>query len=101
MAVAILLGGAFVMIQLGEWGKKNYDLTANLYNSIYFTITGFHLMHVVVGLAVLLFLLLWTALGYFDDRRYVAVKIGGIYWHFVDVVWLFVFTSLYLTPYLL
>lgn len=101
MAVAILLGGAFVMIQFGEWSKKNYDLTANLYNSIYFTITGFHLMHVIVGLAVLLFLLLWTALGYFDDRRYVAVKIGGVYWHFVDVVWLFVFTSLYLTPYLL
>jgi cytochrome c oxidase subunit 3 len=100
MAVAILLGAGFVMIQLREWGHKRYDMTANLYDSLYFTITGFHLLHVVVGLVILLLLLLWTALGYFDDRRYAAVTIGGVYWHFVDVVWLFVFTTLYLTPYL-
>ncbi|WP_442497770.1 cytochrome c oxidase subunit 3 [Methylobacter sp. sgz302048] len=100
MAVAILLGAGFVMVQLGEWGHKHYDMTANLYDSLYFTITGFHLLHVAVGLVILLLLLLWTALGYFDDRRYAAVTIGGVYWHFVDVVWLFVFTTLYLTPYL-
>ncbi|MEF3077035.1 cytochrome c oxidase subunit 3 [Methylobacter sp. Wu1] len=100
MAVAILLGAGFVMIQFREWRHKHYDMTANLYDSLYFTITGFHLLHVAVGLVILLLLLLWTALGYFDDRRYAAVTIGGVYWHFVDVVWLFVFTTLYLTPYL-
>jgi cytochrome c oxidase subunit 3 len=100
MAVAILLGAGFVAIQFREWGHKRYDMTTNLYDSLYFTITGFHLLHVVVGLVILLLLLLWTALGYFDDRRYAAVTIGGVYWHFVDVVWLFVFTTLYLTPYL-
>jgi cytochrome c oxidase subunit 3 len=45
-------------------------------------------------------LLVWISLGYFDDKRYSAVAIGGLYWHFVDVVWLFVFTTLYLLPYL-
>jgi cytochrome c oxidase subunit 3 len=45
-------------------------------------------------------LLLWTALGYFDDKRCAALSIGGLYWHFVDVVWLFIFSTLYLTPYL-
>lgn len=100
MALAILLGAGFVMIQFREWSHKSYDMTTNLYDSLYFTITGFHLLHVIVGLAILFLLLLWTALGYFDDRRYAAVTIGGVYWHFVDVVWLFVFTTLYLTPYL-
>jgi len=100
MALAFILGVCFVVIQLNEWSKKTYDMTSNLYGSLYFTITGFHMLHVIVGLIILLILLLWIALGYFDDRRYAAVTIGGLYWHFVDVVWLFVFTTLYLSPYL-
>jgi cytochrome c oxidase subunit III len=100
MAMAVIFGVCFVVIQLQEWSKKTYDMTANLYGSLYFTITGFHLLHVIVGLIILMMLLLWIALGYFDDRRYAAVTIGGLYWHFVDVVWLLVFTSLYLSPYL-
>ncbi len=100
MTLAFVLGVCFVVIQLNEWSKKSYDMASNLYGSLYFTITGFHMLHVVVGLVILMVLLLWMALGYFDHRRYAAVSIGGLYWHFVDVVWLFVFTSLYLTPYL-
>lgn len=100
MVLAIVLGVCFIIIQLIEWDKKTYDMTSNLYGSLYFTITGFHLCHVVIGLIVLLLLLVWVSLGYFDDRRYAAVTIGGVYWHFVDVVWLFVFTTLYLFPYL-
>ncbi|MFZ2169709.1 MAG: cytochrome c oxidase subunit 3 [Methylococcaceae bacterium] len=100
MALALILGIGFVVIQLHEWSIKTYDMTSNLYGSLYFTITGFHMLHVIVGLIILMMLLLWIALGYFDDRRYAAVTIGGLYWHFVDVVWLFVFTSLYLMPYL-
>ncbi len=100
MGLALGLGVCFVVIQLNEWSKKTYDMTSNLYGSLYFTITGFHMLHVIVGLVILMVLLLWIALGYFDHRRYAAVSIGGLYWHFVDVVWLFVFTTLYLTPYL-
>jgi cytochrome c oxidase subunit 3 len=99
MTTAILLGAGFVMIQFGEWDKKSFDMTTNLYDSLYFMITGFHLLHVVVGLVILLLLLLWTGLGYFDHRRYSAMSIGGLYWHFVDAVWLFVFSALYLSPY--
>jgi len=100
MALALMLGIGFVVIQLNEWNKLTYDMTSNLYGSLYFTITGFHMLHVIVGLIILMVLLLWLALGYFDHRRYAAVTIGGLYWHFVDAVWLFVFTTLYLTPYL-
>ena len=100
MALALILGVCFVVIQLHEWSIQPYDMTSNLYGSLYFTITGFHMLHVIVGLIILMLLLLWIALGYFDDRRYAAVTIGGLYWHFVDVVWLFVFSTLYLFPYL-
>lgn len=97
---AIALGSAFVVVQLLEWRNKIYSINSDLYGSLYFTITGFHLCHVVIGLGVLLLLLAWTLLGYFDHRRYAAITIGGVYWHFVDVVWLFVFSALYLSPYL-
>lgn len=95
MALAFIFGACFVAIQLHEWNIKTYDMTTNLYGSLYFTITGFHMLHVIVGLIILILLLLWLALGYFDDRRYAAVTIGGLYWHFVDVVWLFVFVFVY------
>ncbi|MGR8981703.1 MAG: cytochrome c oxidase subunit 3 [Gammaproteobacteria bacterium] len=100
IAMALMLGFLFVAIQLNEWRGKPYDLTSNLYGSLYFTITGFHMLHVIVGLIILMLLLVWIALGYFDHKRHAAVSIGGLYWHFVDVVWLFVFSTLYLLPYL-
>lgn len=99
MAVAVVLGIIFVGIQLHEWHDHPYGMTSHLYGSLYFTITGFHLAHVLVGIVVLVLLASWTALGYFDERRHAALTIGSLYWHFVDVVWLFIFTTLYLTPY--
>jgi cytochrome c oxidase subunit 3 len=99
MIVAIVLGIVFVGIQLHEWHAHPYGLTSNLYGSLYFTITGFHMAHVLVGLVVLILLCTWTALGYFEAHRHAALTIGGLYWHFVDVVWLFIFTTIYLTPY--
>ena len=102
-AVAGLLGGAalgivFVGVQLLEWRAKSFSFQSELYGSMYFTITGFHMAHVVVGIFVLLALALWSALGYFDRVRHGPVSIGSVYWHFVDVVWLFVFATLYLAP---
>ncbi|HTH61395.1 MAG TPA: cytochrome c oxidase subunit I [Paraburkholderia sp.] len=101
LAVAIALGVAFVVIQFGEWRDHPYGLASNLYGSLYFTITGFHIAHVIAGLVMLACLALWTALGYFDGRRDAALTIGGLYWHFVDVVWLFIFSVLYLSPHVL
>jgi cytochrome c oxidase subunit 3 len=100
LLAALVTGALFVLIQLGEWHKKPFDLTSHVYGSLYFTITGFHLAHVVVGLGVLAVLTLWTRLGYLDHERHAALTIGGFYWHFVDAVWLFVFSALYLSPFL-
>lgn len=101
LCAAVLAGTLFVLVQLHEWHGKSYGLTSHVYGSLYFTITGFHLLHVLVGLAVLACLALWCALGYQDSRWHAAVGIGALYWHFVDALWLAVFSVLYLSPYLL
>ncbi len=54
--------------------------------------------HVLAGLLGLLAIVVWASRGYFDRRRNVAVSIAAVYWHFVDVVWLLVFTAFYLAP---
>ncbi|WP_244851159.1 cytochrome c oxidase subunit I [Caballeronia sp. SL2Y3] len=99
MLGAIALGCVFSGMQLKEWHDHPYGITAHLYGSLYFTITGFHMAHVMVGIVILVLLAVWIALGYFDEERNAPMRIGGLYWHFVDVVWLFIFTSLYVTPF--
>ncbi|TFW32930.1 cytochrome c oxidase subunit 3 [Massilia horti] len=97
---AIVLGIVFVGMQALEWHNKPFGLSTDAYASSYFVTTGFHMLHVIGGLLVLGVLLLWTTLGLFNATRYAAVSIGSLYWHFVDVVWLAVFTTYYLLPYL-
>jgi heme/copper-type cytochrome/quinol oxidase subunit 3 len=95
---AWLLGVIFVLVQLKEWSGKSFSVHSGTYGSSYFVVTGFHLLHVVVGLILLTGLFVWAALGYFSRERHAPLTIGAIYWHFVDVVWLIVFTALYLVP---
>ena len=97
---AFLMGSVFVAVQWTEWHSKTYAIGTSSYASLYFITTGFHIAHVVVGLAVLAAIFGWTALDYFSPRRRLVVSAGVLYWHFVDAVWLFVFTTYYLTPYL-
>lgn len=100
LLIGILLGAAFLTIQLMEWRDKPFTIASSAYGSLYFTITGFHLAHVAFGLAALLVLLFWTLLGYFDSHRNAPVSIGSIYWHFVDAVWLAIFFTIYVTPHM-
>jgi heme/copper-type cytochrome/quinol oxidase subunit 3 len=97
---AFLMGLAFAIVQLFEWHAKPFGFGASSYASLYYATTGFHMAHVIVGLLVLLAIFTWTALDYFSPRRRISVSAGTLYWHFVDVVWLFVFTTYYVTPYL-
>jgi heme/copper-type cytochrome/quinol oxidase subunit 3 len=90
----------FVVIQTFEWKAKSFSLNSGPYGSLFFTITGFHMAHVILGLLMLLPLTIWSALGYFGPHRSAPVSIGAIYWHFVDAVWLTVFFTIYITPYL-
>jgi heme/copper-type cytochrome/quinol oxidase subunit 3 len=57
--------------------------------------------HVLVGVGMLSVVLFWSVLGYFTPRRHAAVSMVAVYWHFVDAVWLAVFSTFYLSPYVL
>jgi cytochrome c oxidase subunit 3 len=99
-AGAFIMGTVFVLVQWFEWHAKPFSIGTSSYASLYFVTTGFHIAHVIVGLLVLIALFTWTALDYFSPRRRLTVSAGVLYWHFVDLVWLFVFTTYYVTPYL-
>ena len=101
MVLTAILGSIFIGVQLAEWHSKNFSISSGPYGSLYFTITGFHMAHVVVGLAVTLALIAWLAFGAIDDRRHPGISIGAAYWHFVDAVWLTVFFTFYITPHLI
>ena len=98
LGAGALLGTIFLVIQYFEWAQKSYTLSSSGYGSLYFTITGFHMAHVVVGVIMLWALCVWSLMGYFNRVRYVHIHIGALYWHFVDAIWLVVFFTFYLTP---
>jgi cytochrome c oxidase subunit 3 len=87
--------------EVGELPGKWYhaDITApgaNLYFTIYFLATGLHAFHVIVGMSVLLWVLKGVVKGKYGPKNYVAFELGGLYWHLVDLVWIFLFPLLYL-----
>jgi heme/copper-type cytochrome/quinol oxidase subunit 3 len=103
LLAGFLLGAIFLFITLAiEWPETLHEFTprTNAYGSMFFTITGFHASHVVVGLSVSLFTQFRAWKGAFDERRHVSVQNFAMYWHFVDIVWLFVLLSVYLSPHL-
>lgn len=99
-AATLVLGVVFLALQAKEWSDKPFTVTTSVYGSLFFTVTGFHMAHVVIGLLMLGLLFVWTLLGYFDERRHSPISIGVIYWHFVTAVWIAVFTTFYITPFL-
>ena len=98
LVAALGLGTIFVGVQVHEWLAKSFTPATNAYGSLFFTITGLHIAHVVVGLLILGCLAGWATMGRFTAARHVHITLGVLYWHFVDVVWLVVFTALFLTP---
>ncbi len=99
LIATILLGGVFLVGQLMEYAKllnENISLSTNLFGTTFFTLTGFHGLHVFVGLIMLSMLAGYTFLGKVRIPHSVAADCVSYYWHFVDVVWIFVFTIVYL-----
>jgi cytochrome c oxidase subunit 3 len=69
---------------------------ANMFFTVYFLATGLHAFHVIVGMAILIWVTVRLARGDFDREYYIPVELGGLYWHLVDLVWIFLFPLLYL-----
>ena len=97
LLLTAVMGALFVFVQLKEWGNKPFGFADSSYSSIYFTLTGFHLAHVVAGILALLILVFWAAQGRLV-RGGLHLQLGRMYWHFVDAVWLVVFLTIYVAP---
>jgi cytochrome c oxidase subunit 3 len=67
-----------------------------IFFSFYFAMTGLHAFHMIIGLGLLTWLLIRATRGHFDSQYYTPMELGGLYWHFVDIVWIFLFPLLYL-----
>jgi heme/copper-type cytochrome/quinol oxidase subunit 3 len=97
-----LLGTVFVGGQVYEFttfGREGASLSVNLFGSTFFTLTGFHGAHVSVGILILLSIFLNSFRGKVTPERTLTVELAGLYWHFVDVIWIIIFTVVYLLPY--
>lgn len=100
LVMTIVLGFVFLGIQAIEYADKlRKELPhSHAYSAEFYTITSFHALHVFTGLLMLIYVGVRAFLGHFDETRHLAVKNAGLYWHFVDAVWLAIFTTLYLSP---
>ena len=93
----IFLGGQY--FEFTSFKHEGLGLTTNMFGSTFFTLTGFHGFHVTLGVIMLLSLVALSLRGGVTQRDALNVEIIGLYWHFVDIVWVVIFTLVYLIPY--
>jgi cytochrome c oxidase subunit 3 len=104
MAATALLGASFVGMQAFEWSKLISEgvrpwgnpMGSAQFGSTFFMITGFHGMHVTAGVIYLSVIARRVGRGHYEKKGYAIVEITGLYWHFVDLVWVFIFAFFYL-----
>ena len=126
LILTILFGGTFLVVKYFEYKEKfdhhlipgtlfgafasptemqaghlvhNHAMVGSseqLFFSLYFTMTGIHALHMVVGIALMSIILVMAWRGRFSPQYYGPVEVSGLYWHFVDIVWIFLFPLLYL-----
>ncbi len=111
LAATAVLGAAFLAVKGLEWSREIREGLwpgpgfawegagahgARLYFSLYFCMTGLHAFHMIVGLAAVALIGAWCALGRIAERDAAIVECLGLYWHFVDIVWIWLFPLLYL-----
>jgi cytochrome c oxidase subunit 3/cytochrome o ubiquinol oxidase subunit 3 len=96
-----LLGAVFIGGQVYEFTtfvREGLGYTTNIFGSAFYTLTGFHGVHVSVGIIFLVSLFVMSLRGRLGPERAETVEIFGLYWHFVDIVWILIFTIVYLIP---
>ena len=107
LLITAILGATFVSIQGKEWFNLFHEHmwfnsagelheTGHIYSSTFFVLTGFHGAHVVIGVLLLLVSTIKSFFGQFKPTRHTFMECTALYWHFVDIVWVFLFTILYL-----
>ena len=99
LGVSLLLGATFLAMQALEYAnliREGMTLSSGVFGSTFYTLTGFHGAHVAGGAAFILIVLLRARSGQFTARYHDTVEMASYYWHFVDVVWIGLFSTIYL-----
>lgn len=95
LMLTILLGLLFTLLQLHEYRVSDFGISDTVYGSVFFMLTGFHGFHVIIGTVLLVVSLCRCYLGHFAIRHHIGFLCAIWYWHFVDVIWIFVYFSIY------
>ena len=90
-----LLGLTFLTIQVNEYFHIGFAIQENAQSTIFYGLTGLHGAHVFIGLTLLTFATIRAFRGHFSSKEHRGVEVPGIYWHFVDVMWIFVYSTVY------
>lgn len=95
--ITAVMGAAFLAGQVYEYLTLGYGLTTNIFANCFYLMTGFHGLHVFIGLLLILGVL-WRSRrsGHYSTSKHVGVEMAEIYWHFVDIIWIVLFTLLYI-----
>ena len=94
--LTILMGVLFLAWKVREWTAASFSISTHAYGTIFFTLTGFHALHMVVGLVLLSAVAVRIAHGAYRRGDHAGPEAAVYYWHFVDAVWIGVFTTIYL-----
>jgi cytochrome c oxidase subunit 3 len=96
LAVTFLMGAVFLGTQINEYFKAGFAISDGAFASVFYGLTGLHGAHVFVGLTLLGISNMRTLRGHFTPDAHMGVECTGIYWHFVDIMWIIVYTTVYL-----
>ena len=96
LVLTFFMGVTFLATQVTEYARIGFAPGDDAFATIFFSLTGLHGAHVFVGLNLLLFATIRAFRGHFSPEQHLGVEIPGIYWHFVDVMWIVVYTTVYI-----
>nr|WEX31234.1 cytochrome c oxidase subunit III [Papio anubis] len=95
LLITILLGTYFTLLQISEYFEAPFTISDGIYGSTFFIATGFHGLHVIIGSTFLLICLIRQLFYHFTSSHHFGFEAAAWYWHFVDVIWLFLYISIY------
>jgi cytochrome c oxidase subunit 3 len=95
IATTLLLGCTFLFIQINEYVHVGFAPSDSAQASVFYGLTGLHGAHVAVGLVLLSIVTIRSFRGHFSPAEHRGVEVPGIYWHFVDIMWIVVYTTIY------
>jgi cytochrome c oxidase subunit 3 len=96
LVLTFLMGLTFLLTQIAEYARVGFSPSDNAFGTIFYCLTGLHGAHVFVGLSLLLFATIRAFRGHYSPEHHHGVELPGIYWHFVDVMWIVVYATIYI-----